>query len=57
MSDTTKKTLDDFGILAEPGRMGETLEYDLRAIATYCKRRGVKTTDLSERDIERFRRR
>ena len=56
MSDTTKKTLDDFSVLAEPDRMDETLEYDLQAIVAYCKEKGIKTTDLSKKDIEQFKR-
>ena len=56
MSDTTKKTLDDFAVLTEPGRMDETMKYNLQAIVSYCKNKGIEPVDLSEEELEQFKR-
>lgn len=55
MSDTTGKTLDDFGALTAPLEEGR-ISYDLRRLIKYCKEEEIDASELTDEELKQFER-
>ena len=45
--------LEDFGMMTEP-MPEDAIQYDVRAIITYCREKNISTENLSEEELKKF---
>ena len=55
MSITVKNELDEIPTLTEDSRK-QLPDYDIRSVISYCAKNGIETDQLSDEELEKFKR-